>query len=340
VPNMRTREAVIAALGDELARDPSVVLLGEDIADAGGAFKATEGLKERFGGSRVRDTPISEMAFLGAAVGAAATGLRPVVEMMFIEFIGVALDQLTTEASKFRFLSRGKLHVPLTVRASAGAGLGFGCQHSQMLDQWFRGTSGLKVVVPSSPQTTYGLLRAAIQDDDPVVVLETRSLYGDRGMVVTGEDGIIPLGRAATIRSGSDLTVVSLGQMVKRVEEAAEGAAWNAEIIDLQTLVPWDREAVLASVAKTRRLVVVEESPYSGGWGSEIAAHVSQELFGELLAPIFRICLPDAPIPYAASLESRYLPDSASIRSQIDRYIDSGKPPRPWWLEEGLVQAT
>jgi pyruvate dehydrogenase E1 component beta subunit len=337
---MRTREAVIEALGDELARDPSVVLLGEDIAEAGGAFKATEGLKQRFGGNRVRDTPIAEMAFLGAAVGAAATGMRPVVEMMFIEFIGVALDQLTTEASKFRFLSRGKLHVPLTVRASAGAGLGFGCQHSQMLDQWFRGTSGLKVVVPSSPQNTYGLLRAAIQDDDPVVVLETRSLYGDRGMVVTGDEGIIPLGKAATVKSGSDLTVVTIGQMVKRVAEAAEGAAWNAEIIDLQTLVPWDREAVLASVAKTRCLVIVEESPYSGGWGTEIAAEVSQELFGELLAPVYRITLPDTPIPYAASLESRYLPDGAAIRSQIDRYINDGKPPRPWWLEEGLVQAT
>ncbi len=333
------REAVIRALADELESDPSVILMGEDIAEAGGPFKATEGLKAEFGARRVRDTPISEMGFLGAAVGAAATGLRPVVEMMFIEFIGVALDQLTTEACKFRFLSRGKLNVPLTVRASAGAGLGFGCQHSQMLDQWFRGTSGLKLAVPSDPQTAYGLLRSAIRDDDPVIILETRSLYGDRGEVTLGEAGIIPLGKGSILRSGSDVTVVALGQMVKHAAAAIQDGQIDAELIDLRTLIPWDRELVLESVSRTRRLVIVEESPYSGGWGTEIAAEVSRELFGQLLSPVHRITLPDTPVPYAASLESRYLPNAEVIRSQIDAYMTSGRSPEPWWKLEGLARA-
>lgn len=333
---LRTREAILHALADELAEDPLVMLLGEDIAEAGGAFKATEGLKARFGPLRVRDTPISEMGFLGAGVGAAVAGMRPVVEMMFIEFIGVALDQLTTEAAKMRFLSRGKLAVPLTVRASAGAGLGFGCQHSQMLDQWFRGTAGLKVVVPSGPQNAYGLLRAAIRDDDPVVFLETRSLYGDRGEVVLGEEGIIRLGKGHLEACGDDLTIVSLGQLVKSSKSAAQGATWSADIVDLRTLVPWDRDLVMESVAKTRRLVVVEEAPYSGGWGSEIAAHVSSELFGELLAPVHRITLPDTPVPYAGALESRFLPGTDYIRQQITEYVETGRSPAPWWVQEGM----
>lgn len=331
---MRMRQAVIEALADELDSDPAVILLGEDIAEAGGPFKATEGLKARFGANRVRDTPISEMGFLGAAVGAAATGLRPVAEMMFIEFIGVALDQLTTEACKFHFLSRGKLKVPLTVRASAGAGLGFGCQHSQMLDQWFRGTSGLKVAIPSNPQNAYGLLRAAIRDDDPTVVLETRSLYGERGEVVTGEAGIIPLGKAATVISGTDVTVVSIGQLVPAAAKAIEAGGWSAELIDLQTLVPWDQAAVLESVGRTRRLVIVEEAPWSGGWGSEIASVVSAELFGQLDAPVHRITLPDTPVPYAAALEAWYLPSPEYIRDQLDEYLATGRNPKPWWLRE------
>ena len=334
---MRVREAVLQALADEMAADPDVVLLGEDIAEAGGAFKATEGLKERFGAHRVRDTPISEMGFLGAAVGAAATGLRPVVEMMFIEFIGVALDQLSTEACKLHFLSRGKLKVPLTVRASSGAGLGFGCQHSQMLDGWFRGTPGLKVVIPSNGQNAYGLLRSAIRDDNPVIVLETRSLYADRGEVAIGEAGIIPLGQAAMESTGEDVTVVSVGQLVKASREAISEAPWGAELIDLQTLVPWDRSAVLESVGRTGRLVIVEESPWSGGWGTEIAACVSTELFGELRAPVHRITLPDTPVPFAASLEGRYLPNAEYIRAQVDEYLATGRSPQPWWIREGLT---
>ncbi len=334
---MRTREAVIAALADELERDDRVILLGEDIAEAGGAFKATEGLKERFGANRVRDTPISEMGFLGAGVGAAAAGLRPVVEMMFVEFMGVALDQLTTEACKMHFLSRGKLRVPLTVRASAGAGLGFGCQHSQMLDQWFRGTSGLSVVIPSNPQTAYGLLRSAIQNDDPSIVLETRSLYAERDEVVLGDEGIIPLGQAAILQAGSDVTILAAGQMVRASRNAAADQQWSAELIDLRTLVPWDRRTILDSVSKTGRLVIVEESPASGGWGSEIAAVVHAELFGQLQAPVHRITLPNAPIPYAARLESTFVPGPDYIRSQIDEYLITNRCPAPWWAREGVM---
>lgn len=334
---LRMRQAVMKALWDELASDPDVIVMGEDIAAAGGSFKATEGLLDEFGPTRVLDTPISEMGFLGAAVGAAATGLRPVVEMMFIEFIGVALDQLTTEAAKFRYLSRGKLTVPLTVRASAGAGLGFGCQHSQMLDQWFRGTPGIKVVVPSSPQTAYGLLRAAIRDGDPVVVLEPRALYGERDEVQLGEEGIIPLGVGELVSSGSDVTIVTAGQMVGTARSAAESAGWTADIIDLRTLVPWDRRLVCESVARTKRLVVLEESPYSGGWGTEITDHVAAELFDELAAPTLRITTPDVPVPYSGTLESRYLPSSSYVQEQVLELLDTGRRPSPWWLRQEKV---
>ena len=221
------RRAVLQALHDELESDPDVIVMGEDIAVAGGPFKCTEGLLETFGPRRVLDTPISEMGFLGAAVGAAATGLKPVVEMMFIEFIGVALDQLTTEATRLRYLSRGQVTVPLVVRASAGAGLGFGCQHSQMLDYWFRGVGGLKVCVVSNAQNAYGLLRSAIRDPDPVVVLEPRALYGERQELVTGEDGIVPLGEARTVSPGDDVTIVAAGAMVGVAEEAAVADDWH-----------------------------------------------------------------------------------------------------------------
>jgi pyruvate dehydrogenase E1 component beta subunit len=327
------RHAIIQALKDELESDPSVVLLGEDIGVAGGAFKATEGLLEQFGPNRVRDTPISETAFLGAAIGAACTGLRPVVEMMYIEFLGVALDQLVTEASKLRYLSRGAYGVPLVVRASVGAGLGFGCQHSQVADQWLRATPGLKVVVPSGARTAYGLLRSAIQDPDPVVVLETRSLYGDREEVTLGDAGRIPIGVANYLARGPDLTIVSLGQMVRASLAAVQAAAgsWAADVIDLQTLVPWDRATVTASVERTGRLVVVEEAPYSGGWGSEICDHVSSEFFGRLQAPPIRITTPDVPVPYSATLERRFLPSAEDILDQVTELLQTSRRPQLWW---------
>ena len=329
---MRMRQAVIQALADELESDPTVILIGEDIGEAGGAFKATEGLHARFGGNRVRDTPISETGFLGAAVGAAATGLRPVAEIMFIEFAGVALDQITTEAASLRYLSRGGLKVPMTVRAAAGAGLGFGCQHSQMLEHWFRGTAGLSVVVPSGPQSAYGLLRSAIQADDPVIVIEPKALYGTRGDVTVGSEGLIPIGKAQVARTGSDVTIVGLGNTVSTALKAANGSAgWDAEVIDLLTIAPWDRRTVLESVAKTKRLVVVEEGPWTGGWSSEISDHVVSELWGELLAPPLRITCPDAPVPYAEALEARFVPSAEYVVQQTSQLIESGKRPAPWW---------
>lgn len=332
---LRVRQAVRQALHDELEADPDVIVLGEDIAAAGGAFKCTEGLLDAFGPRRVIDTPISEMGFLGAAVGAAATGLRPVVEMMFIEFVGVALDQLTTEAARLRYLSRGEVTVPLVVRASAGAGLGFGCQHSQMLDYWFRGVGGLKVCVASTAQNAYGLLRSAIRDPDPVVVLEPRILYGERQEVVLGEAGIVPLGQARTVMSGDDITVVTAGAMVSVVEQAtALISDISCEIVDLQTLAPWDRTAVVTSVARTGRLAVVEEGPWSGGWSNDIAAHVAAERFGELRTPVLRITCPDAPIPHSEALERRFLPSPTYVAEQITELVGTSRVPAPWWAHE------
>lgn len=328
---MRMRQAIVEALSDAMAEDDSVIVLGEDVAVAGGVFKTTEGLLEKFGSSRVRDTPISEMGFLGASVGAAMSGLKPVVEMMFIEFIGVALDQLVTQAAKMRYLSRGTYSVPLVVRASAGAGLGFGCQHSQMVEQWFRATPGLKVAVASCPQNAYGLLRSAIRDPDPVVVLEPRVLYGMRDEVVTGEVGIVPLGVAQRLTEGNDVTIVALGQMVGVAVEAASRAGWTADVIDLQTLVPWDRSTVTSSVSRTGRIVVVEEAPYSGGWGSEVVDHVCGELFERLVAPPLRITTPDVPVPSSGALESRFLPSASYVKDQIDELLSTGQRPQPWW---------
>lgn len=328
---MRMRQAIVRALADEMETDSSVIVLGEDVAAAGGAFKATEGLLEKFGPLRVRDTPISEMAFLGAGVGAAATGLRPVVEMMFAEFIGVALDQLTTEASTFRYLSRGAYPMPLTVRMAAGAGLGFGCQHSQMLDHWFRGTPGITVVVPSGPQNAYGLLRSAVREDNPTVVLEHKALYGERGDVVVGDEGVIPIGKAAHCSHGSDVTILVVGRTVHTALAALDGASWTADVIDLQTIKPWDRETVLQSVGRTSRLVTVEENPSPAGWGADIIDAVVGELWGDLLAPPLRITAPDIPIPYAVGLEERYLPTAAYITDQVSALIETGRRPAPWW---------
>lgn len=275
------------------------------------------------------------MAFLGAGVGAAAMGMRPVVEMMFIEFIGVALDQLTTQGAFYRYLSRGAYQVPLTIRAAAGAGLGFGCQHSQILDQWFRGNAGISLVIPSTPQSMYGLLRSAIRSNDPVVILEHKALYGERGEVVTGEAGIIPIGQARVVTEGKDLTIVTVGSTVHTATAAMElQSEWSADIIDLQTLIPWDKTTVIKSVAKTGRLVIVEESSYSGGWGTEISSEVVSQLWGKLKTPPHRITSPDAPIPYAQELEKRYLPNPEYVESQISELLKTGKCPAPWW--EGI----
>lgn len=335
---MRMNQAIAAALADEMRADHSVMVMGEDIAVAGGPFKTSDGLLAEFGPLRVRDTPISEMGFTGAAVGASILGLRPVVEIMFVEFLGVALDALVTEAAKMRYLSNGEVGCPMVVRASVGSGLGFGCQHSQTLENWLAATPGLKVVSPSDPQSAYGLLRAAIQDPDPVVVLEPRALYATRDEVVTGPAGMCPIGQARIVRPGSAATVVTLGQTTGVVLTAAKQAGLDLEVVDLLTLVPWDVQTVLTSVRRTGRLVVVEEAPVSGGWGSEIVATVTSRAFGSLTAAPFRITAPDVPVPYAKHLEARYLPTVEEVTTQLTEYLAAGSVPDPWWIREGIAR--
>lgn len=338
MPKLRMNLAICQALADELELDPNVVFLGEDVAGRGGTFKTSEGLLDRFGSSRVIDTPISEMGFTGAALGAAMRGLRPVVEIMFFEFIGVALDQLSTEAAKMRYLSAGEVTVPLTVRGSTGAGMGFAATHSQTLETLLYATPGLKVAVASGARSGYGLLRSAIRDDNPVVLLEPRNLYATREEFETGEDALIPLGQAATVREGSDVTVVALGQSVAIAQQVVGHAdGWSPEIIDLQTLVPWDREAVRRSVAKTGRLVVLEESHYSGGWGTEIVADIAAHCHGELTVPPMRITCPDTPVPFSPELERRFLPQPEDAAIRIGQLLDTGKLPPPWWEESEMV---
>jgi acetoin:2,6-dichlorophenolindophenol oxidoreductase subunit beta len=331
VVNIRMRQAVLQALDDALADDAGVIVLGEDIAEAGGPFKCTEGLLKKYGPDRIIDTPISEMGFMGAAVGAAACGLRPIVEMMFVEFIGVALDQLTTQAATLRYLSRGRLAAPLVMRASVGAGQGFGCQHSQILDHWFRGTPGLKVCMPSGSRSAYGLLRAAIDDPDPVIVLEPRILYGEREEFDLDPNFRLSLGAAEILRPGADVTLVAAGAMVPVALRAAESAAVDIEVIDLLSLSPWDTKTISASLERTGRLVTLEEAPRGAGWGADVVATLASRSFSAFRAPPHRITLPDAPIPYAGELESRHLPNPGYVAAQVDVLVRHGVPPAPWW---------
>lgn len=331
---MRFRQAIVAALTDEMSTDSSVIFFGEDVAAAEGPFKTSEGLLSTFGPERVRDTPISEMAFTGAAVGAAMMGMKPVIEIMFIEFLGVALDQVVTEAAKMLYLSKGQYSVPMVLRASSGAGLGFGCQHSQTLENWVAATPGLKVVTPSDAQSAYSLLRAAIQDPNPVVFLESRILYAERGEVDRTIE--MEIGKARVVQSGSDITVVALGNMVNVAREGIGKSGISADLIDLGTIVPWDRACVLESVSKTGRLVVVEESPHSGGWGSEIIATVISEQFNSLKSAPFRITTPDVPVPFNGELEARFLPSAAEVSRQMQEAITNNSVPKPWWIIEGV----
>ena len=333
MPNLRMNQAVVCALTDAMTEDPTVILLGEDVAQAGGVFKTSEGLLDEFGPQRVRDTPISETGFIGAAVGAAATGLRPVVEIMFVEFLGVALDQITTEAAQLHYLSRGELKIPLVIRASAGAGLGFGSQHSQTLERWLFGTPGIKLCVASGAQSAYGLLRSAIADDNPVVVLEPRILYGRREKFEPSESKI-SLGQAHLIIGGKDVTVLGLGQTVGIAREATAAASgWSADVIDMSSLMPWDKATVLESVSRTGRLVIVEENQFTGGWGGTVASVVGSELFRELKAPVMRVTAPDIHIPHGTILESRYIPGPDYVTEQITQLVSTDRLPKHWWEE-------
>ena len=314
------RDAVARGIAQEMERDERVVFLGEDIAKAGGVFKATVGLYEKFGPRRVRDTPISEQAILGAAMGAAMTGLRPIAEIMFSDFLAVCFDFIANEIPKSRYMTNGQLGCPLVVRTGNGAGSRFGAQHSQSVENWAMMIPGLKVVAPSSPADVVGLLAAAVRDPDPVIFFEHKSLYATKGEVPDGEI-IDTLGTAKTLRPGRDATVLALALMVPRALAAADILSREhgieVEVIDLRSLVPLDTRCILESVARTGRLYTVEENPRLCGWGAEIASIVADEAFYDLDGPIVRITTPHIPLPAADNLEDLALPNAARIAERI-----------------------
>jgi pyruvate/2-oxoglutarate/acetoin dehydrogenase E1 component len=300
------RQAVAAALAQEMERDPTVMLLGEDIGAAGGVFKATEGLFERFGAVRIWDTPISEQAIVGTAMGAAMTGIRPVAEIMFSDFLATCWDGIANEIAKMRYMTGGQVCLPLVIRCANGGGVHFGAQHSQSAENWAMAIPGLKVVVPATPADVKGLLAGAIRDDDPVVFFEHKELYPTKGEVPDGEY-VLPLGQAARLRQGSDLTLVGLARTVDialaAAERLGEEQGVQAEVIDLRCLVPLDVHSVIESVNRTGRLVIIEETPRPLGWGAELTSLVVEEAFDALDAPILRVTTEPIPLPAAPNLE-------------------------------------
>ncbi len=316
--------AVNRALGDAMEADSSIILLGEDIAEAGGFFKATRGLFERFGASRVRDTPISELAITGVAFGAALGGLRPIVEIMFMDFVTLAMDAIVNQAAKSHFMFGGQASVPMVVRLPHGGGLNAGPQHSQCLEAWFAHVPGLKVVCPATVEDAYSLLRAAIDDPDPVIVVEHKGLYGMAGDL-PDKPVAVPIGRAAKARDGNDITLVTYGAARMTCLDAArrlDDQAVSAEVIDLRSLQPWDKATVLASVAKTHRAVVVHEAVRNFGIGAEIAAVIGEEGFDDLDAPVGRVGAPFMPPPFAQSLELRFIPNAERVVEAVLKTLE------------------
>jgi pyruvate/2-oxoglutarate/acetoin dehydrogenase E1 component len=325
---MTYRGAIAAGITQEMERDETVVMLGEDIGAAGGVFKLTEGLLDQFGPDRIRDTPISEQAIVGAAMGAAMTGLRPIAELMFSDFFAVAWDMVANQIAKTRYMTDGQVTLPLVIRTANGAGLRFGAQHSQSVENWAMAIPGLKVVAPSTPADMKGLMAAAIRDDDPVIVCEHKALFAEKGDVPEGEH-VVPLGEAAVLREGTDVTLVALAAMVPRALAAAETLASDhgiqAEVIDLRSLIPLDAQTILRSVAKTSRLFTVEENPRVGGWGAEIVSLVADEGFYSLDAPLVRITTPHIPLPSAAALEDLAIPSVDKIVETVTRRLDEAR---------------
>ena len=316
------REAVAAGIAQEMERDERVIFLGEDIAAAGGVFKATVGLLERFGPKRVRDTPIAEQAIIGAAMGAAMTGLRPIAEIMFSDFLAVCWDMVANEIAKARYMSAGQMTLPLVIRTANGAGARFGAQHSQSVENWAMSVPGLKVVAPSNPADVKGLLAAAVRDPDPVIFFEHKGLYASKGQVPDGEH-VDRLGTAKVLREGADVTVLALAAMVPRALEAAERLqreeGISATVVDLRSLVPLDTTTILAETVKTGRLYTVEENPRLCGWGAEIASIAAEECFYDLDGPIVRITTPHVPLPAADALEDATIPSVERIVETIRR---------------------
>ncbi len=313
------RDAVTQALADELAADDRVILIGEDVGAAGGVFKATAGLFERFGGERVRDTPISEQAIVGCVLGAAVTGLRPVGEIMFADFAGVCFDQIANQLAKYRYQSGGQRGVPATLRMASGGGVGFGAQHSQCVENWFLNIPGIKLCLPATPADAYALLRAAIRDDDPVIVFEHKALYPRTGEL--GDPGAaLPIGRAAIARRGADITVVAAQLMLHRTLEAAERLAADGiscEVIDPRSIAPLDVATMLESLGRTGRLACVQESPAAGSWGQAVVAECVAGGFELLDAPPLIVAADAVPVPYAESLEDATLPNVDRIAREL-----------------------
>lgn len=318
------RDAVARGIAQEMRRDPSVVMLGEDIAGAGGVFKTTVGLLDEFGPERIRDTPISEQAILGAAMGAAMTGIPAIAEIMFSDFLAVCFDLVANEMAKSRYMTGGQMTVPVVVRTANGGGSRFGAQHSQSVENWCMMIPGLKVVAPSNPKDVVGLLAASIRDPDPVIFFEHKSLLASKGEVPDGEI-VDELGVAKVVRDGTDCTIAALALMVPRALEAAEMLAADgisAEVIDMRTLVPLDTQTLLTSAAKTGRFFTVEENPRLCGWGAELTSIVTEEVFWDLDGPPLRITTPHIPLPSAANLEDLMLPSAERIHREVLGSLD------------------
>jgi 2-oxoisovalerate dehydrogenase E1 component beta subunit len=315
-------EAIREAMAEEMARDDRVFLIGEDIGRFGGAFKVTDGLLDRFGGDRVIDTPISESAIIGAAVGAAYMGLRPIAELQFIDFITCCFDMVTSVAATSRY--RTGAGVPMVIRGPCGAGVNGGPFHSANPEALFLNTAGLKIVEPATPYDAKGLLKAAIRDDDPVLFFEHKLLYRRQKEELPTDDYIVPIGKALVRRAGSDLTVITFGAMVHVALEAAESLAkdgMNAEVVDLRTLVPLDRETILSSVAKTSKAIVLHEASRTGGIGGELAAIIGEEAFEYLDGPVMRVASLDIPVPFSPPLEKACLPDVEKVVAAAKRLV-------------------
>lgn len=318
-------QAINRALCDAMAEDPRVCLFGEDVAAAGGTFGATSGLLDRFGASRVRDTPISEATIVGAAVGAAMTGLRPVVEVMFMDFIGLAMDQLVNQAAKIAYMSGGAYRVPMVVRTLCGAGRSTGPQHGQSFEAWLAHVPGLKVVWPSTPADAYGLIRSAIADDDPVVVIESLALWSVREELELDGAPAVPIGSAVIRQSGEDLTMVAWGAAVATALQAADTLARDGvdvEVIDLRSISPLDEQTLLTSLEHTGRLAVVEQAPAVAGLGDRITAFASTVGHRLLASPVIRVSPPFAPVPFPPALERAYFPTADRITETIRAHME------------------
>lgn len=322
---MINREAVNLALRDALADDPTVFLLGEDIADeeGGGVVEVTKGLSTEFGTERVRSTPISEQAIIGAAIGASLAGMKPVAEIMLMNFTTVAMDMIVNHAAKLRFMSGGQTHVPITIRMMTGAGVANGGQHSDFLEAWFAHTPGLKVVIPSNPADAYGLLRSCIDDPDPCIFVETLPDYWTPGPAAK-RGSRIPLGKARLAREGKDVTIITYGRQVNdalAVAEKVKGDNISVEVLDLRTVAPFDEEAVLATAAKTGRVVIVHEAVKNFGVGAEIAARIAEKGFKSLKGPIERVCGAFSPVPFSKPLETAFVPSQENIEAAVRRLV-------------------